>query len=210
MVARSIFLPRLPSTGLLILFVARQNLSESWQHDLAWRNRVSHMELQPLNRQELTQYGFRTGIKKSVDIERIHNESQGLPLALALTSEKLNLIGEEAWPISLRISAELLREVTSPDLQETLDLLSILPQATLKQIGRLVRSPLNAAMLLQLSRISFVRPTAYGFALHDVARHYLLEDFMRREPERDTACVRISFANSFESSNQAILTIGAS
>ncbi|WNR44539.1 hypothetical protein [Paenibacillus roseipurpureus] len=181
---REVFLPRLPSTGVLMLFVSRQNLSESWQHDLAWRNRVSHIELPPLNRQEVTQYGFRTGIKKSVDIERLHTESQGLPLALALTSEKLTLVGQEAWPISLRICAELLREVVSPDLQEVLDLLCILPQATLKQIRRLARSPLNASRLLQLSRISFVRPTAYGFALHDVARHYLMEDFMRRDLER--------------------------
>lgn len=182
---RQVFLPRLPATGLLVLLVARQNLSEAWQNDLAWRNRVSHTKLQPFTRQEVAQYGFRTGVTKSAEIDRLIDESHGLPLALALSSERLHLKGKEAaWPISLRISAELLREVASPDLQEALELLCILPQATLGQIGRLVRSPLNADTLLRLSRISFVRPTAYGFALHDVARHYLAEDFMLREPER--------------------------
>lgn len=181
---REVFLPRLPSTGLLVLFVARPNLSESWLHDLAWRNRVSHIELPPLNKQEVTQYGSRIGFHESADIDRLLAESHGLPLALALMSEKLHLIGKEAWPVSLRISAELLREVTSPDLSETLDLLCILPQATPERLGRLLRVPLQAGKLLQLSRISFVRPTADGFTLHDVARHYLLEDFMRREPDR--------------------------
>lgn len=181
---RDAFLPRLSSTGVLVLFVARQNLSENWLHDLAWRHRARHIELQPLNKQEVAQYGLRIGIEPSADIDRLLAESQGLPLALALTSEKLHLSGKEAWPIPLRISAELLREVTSPDLLETLDLLCILPQATPERLSRLLRVPLRADKLLQLSRISFVRPAAYGFALHDVARHYLLEDFMRREPDR--------------------------
>ncbi|MBJ6362493.1 hypothetical protein ACFOQM_14605 [Paenibacillus sp. GCM10012307] len=181
---REVFLPQLPATGLMVLLVSRKNLSEPWQHDLAWRSRVKHIALLPFIKQEVMLYLFRNGITKSVDTEQIFSETQGLPLALALTSEKLQQVGSHVWPLSLRINAELMREVTAPDLLETLELLCILPQATPEWLGRLLRTPLDADKLLKLSRISFVRPTADGFALHDVARYYLKEDMMRREPER--------------------------
>jgi hypothetical protein len=181
---REIFLPQLPATGLMVLLVSRKNLSESWLHDLAWRGRVKHITLLPFTKQEMMLYLVRNGIAESVDTERLFSETLGLPLALAITSEKLNLVGSQVWPLSLRINAELMREVTAPELLEALDLLCILPQATPEWLGRLLRTPLDADKLLQLSRISFVRPTSDGFALHDVARYYLKEDMMRREPER--------------------------
>ncbi|WP_127587665.1 ATP-binding protein [Paenibacillus koleovorans] len=181
---RERFLPQLPATGVLVLLVARPNLSEPWQRDIAWRNRVRHIELQPFLRQELIQYCFRIGLPKPPPIERLLEESQGLPLALALTAEKLQLAGTDAWPISMRITAELMREVTTPELSEALDVLCLLPQSSPHLLNRLLRTPLDAGRLLQLSRLSFVRPAVYGLALHDVARHYLLEEMSQRDPER--------------------------
>lgn len=181
---RDVFLPELPTTGVLVLLLSRQNLSESWRNDLAWRSRVKHIELLPFTRQETKEYLVRNGITESVDMKRLISDTNGLPLALAISSEKLQLVGSNTWPLSLRISAELLREVTSPELLEALDLLCIIPQATPQWLSRLLRIPLDGEKLLQLSRISFVRPTSDGFALHDVARHYLKEDMNRREPER--------------------------
>ncbi|WP_135552392.1 hypothetical protein [Paenibacillus cymbidii] len=181
---REAFLPQMPDVGLLVLLVSRQNLTESWLTDLAWRSRVRHMTLQPFSRQEASEYWTRNSAVAPCDIERLMAETQGLPLALAVTAEKRRLSGTETWPLALRISADLLREVTSPDLRETLDLLCILPQAAPEWFARWLRVPLGADRLLQLSRLSFVRPTEEGLALHDVARYYLKEDFMRREPDR--------------------------
>ena len=181
---RDIFLPELPAAGVLVLLLSRQNLSEPWRNDLAWRNRIQHIELLPFTKQETITYLSLNGITESVDMERLMKETNGLPLALAITSEKLQLVGTQSWPLSLRISAELLREVASPELLETVELLCILPQVTPQWLNRLLRVPLDTERLLQLGRISFVRPTSDGFALHDVARHYLREDMKRREPER--------------------------
>ena len=46
------------------------------------------------------------------------------------------------------------------------------------------RDRITPEQLDQLSRLSFVRPTTEGIALHDVARAYLSEDFIRRDPKR--------------------------
>jgi hypothetical protein len=185
---RGVFLPQLSETGLLVVLAARQNLAPDWQNDLAWRGRVRQMHLAPLSRQEALHFYLKRGLDNRTEIEQLTSDTQGLPLAMALSAESLQLTklasGASTWPISMRVSAQLLREVATSDLKETLDILCIVPQATPELLGRLSGTPLTTLNLLQLSQISFVRPTMGGFALHDVARTYLIEDFLHRDPTR--------------------------
>jgi hypothetical protein len=185
---REVFLPHLSATGLLVVFAARQDLAIDWQNDLAWRKRVRQMRLAPISRLESLDFYTIRGLDNNAEIEQLISDTKGLPLAMALSADRVQLTrlesGISTWSISTRVSAELLREVATPDLKELLDLLCILPQAVPGLLGRLLGNPLSTMNLHQLSQISFVRPTVDGFSLHDVARAYLIEDFLHREPAR--------------------------
>lgn len=185
---REAFLPGLSESGLLVVLASRQDLSFYWQIDLAWQNRIRHIKLGPLTRGEARNYFYQRGLTRESELERLIGDSQGLPLAMALFAEHLLFPGSElaasALPISMRVSAEMLREVASFEFKEILDLLCILPYADPKWLGWLLETPLTAVDLRQLTGCSFIRPTVGGLALHDVARTFLIEDLLQREPVR--------------------------
>jgi len=155
---------------------------------MAWQNRIRHIQLDPLTRREAQHYFTLRGLRKESVVERLISDSQGLPLAMALFVERLKFPKLESdappLPISMRVSAEMLREVAASELKEVLDLLCILPYADSKWLGRLLETPLTVVDLGRLTQFSFIRPTVGGLALHDVARSFLIEDFLQREPVR--------------------------
>ncbi|MCZ8515386.1 hypothetical protein O9H85_23835 [Paenibacillus filicis] len=185
---REVFLPELPATEAFIVLAGRQPLSLEWQNDIAWRSRLRIMHLEPLSRMEMWNYYSNLGLEDTEAIETLIQDTHGHPLAMALAAENVNRTERSeksgAWPVSRVVSAQLLREVVSPDFHEILDLLTILPQANQDTLNRLLSAPLKITQLHQLSQLSFIRPTMEGFALHDVAREHLLSDFQSREPER--------------------------
>ncbi|QHT59366.1 ATP-binding protein [Paenibacillus lycopersici] len=185
---REVFLPELSANGLLVVLASRQDLSFNWMKDMAWQNRIRHIRLEPLARREAERYFTLRGLRQGSVVERLLGDSQGLPLAMALFVERLNFpirdSAAPALPVSMRVSAEMLREVATSELKEALELLCILPHADSKWLGRLLEAPLTVVELERLTQFSFIRPTAGGLALHDVARSFLIEDFLQREPER--------------------------
>ncbi|MBJ6362518.1 hypothetical protein ACFOQM_14730 [Paenibacillus sp. GCM10012307] len=200
---KEVFLPGLSSTGLLVMLASRQDLSFHWQNDLAWQSRIRHIRLGPLTRSEAQHYFHQRGV--GTETERLISDSQGLPLAMALFVEHLRLLATDtaafALPVSMRVSAEMLREAISSNLKEVLDLLCVLPYANSQWLGRFLTTPLTGMDLQKLIQISFVRPTAGGLALHDVARTFLIEDFLQRDPERFQALrlkIMIELAKNFK------------
>lgn len=185
---KEVFLPGLSANGLLVVLASRQDLSFNWKNDLAWQNRIRHIRLDPLTRREAQHYFSLRGLGQGGAMERLINNSQGLPLAMALFVEHLIFPkqGNSAsdLPISMRVSAEMLREVATSELKEVLELLCILPYADSKWLGQLLETPLTVVELDRLTQFSFIRPTVGGLALHDVARNFLIEDFLQREPVR--------------------------
>jgi len=185
---REVFLPRFSSMGLLVVLASRQDMSFYWQNDLAWQNRIRHIRLGPFTRREAQHYFYQRGLEEEIEVERLLRDSQGLPLALALFVEHLKFPKPEsaasALPISMRVSAEMLREVATSDLKEILDLLCVLPYANPRWLERFLGTPISAADLQRLCEISFIRPTVEGLALHDVARTFLVEHFLHLNPER--------------------------
>lgn len=185
---RDVFLPEMSAAGLLVVLASRQDFSAEWLNDLAWGNRVRQLRLAPLSRHEAQHYYKNLGLNNPDEIERLVRDSKGLPLSMALSAEKSKLAKPEhetaEWPVSSLVTAELLREVDTSDLQDILDLLCILPQASPESLRRLLGASLSARQLHQLIRLSFVRPVTGGFSLHDVARAHLLWDLTHREPAR--------------------------
>ncbi|MDB5084636.1 MAG: Bacterio-opsin activator domain protein, partial [Bacilli bacterium] len=185
---REVFLPELSATGLIVVLASRQDVAINWQNDLAWGTRVRQMNLSPISQLEAQDFYLNIGLANRPEIERLVYETKGLPLAMALSAETAMLtnIGEQTfkWPVSRLVSAELLREVARSDLQEILDVLCILPQANTELLNRVLGGHFTTLQLHQLSQLSFVRPTMDGFALHDVAREHLYQDFLQREPVR--------------------------
>lgn len=184
---REVFLPELSATGLLVVLAGRQNLATEWQNDLAWKNRVTLMRLAPLSRVEAKTFYSNMGLDPNSPLDPQSPGSHGLPLAMALYAErsKRPLNGpEQGWPISHLISTVLLREIQAPDLNEILEVLCLLPQASVSLLNRLLGTPLTNHQLYQLSQLSFVLPLSGGIALHDAARVHLMEDFMQRDPKR--------------------------
>jgi len=180
---RESLLPELPASGLLLLFVSRQDVSDPWRKSLAWRGRTHHAELVPFTKHEQQVYALRAGIGRAPDLERLMTETQGLPLAMAVMTDRLAQ-GDRDVSVSLQIRAELLREVTAQELLEAVEILCLLPEASEELLNRLLRAPLRPDQWSLLFKISFVRPTSGGIALHDVARYHLLGDLEERNPER--------------------------
>lgn len=185
---KEVFLPGLSANGLLVVLASRQDLSFNWKNDPAWQNRIRRIRLDPLTQKEAQHYFSLRGLEQEGAMERLINDSQGLPLAMALFVEHQQFPkqGNAAsdLPISLRVSAEMLREVATYELKEVLDLLCILPYADSKWLGQLLETPLTVVDLDRLTQFSFIRPSTGGLALHDVARNFLIEDFQQREPVR--------------------------
>jgi hypothetical protein len=185
---REVFLPEFPAVGFLMVLAGRQKLSLEWQNDMAWRGRLKPMRLEPLSPNHVFKYFSNLGLDNREEIESLVQDTHGHPLAMALVADNMNraepLSKTGNWPVSRLVSAQLLREVVTPDLHQVLDVLSILPHTNQEILNRLLPSPLTADQFYRLTQLSFIRPTLDGFALHDVARAYLFEDFSKREPQR--------------------------
>lgn len=191
---REVFLPSLPATGLLVVLGARQDLSTAWSSDLAWHSRISSIHLGALSREEALYYLRQGGWHDSNEMDQLISHSRGLPLALALFVDRLRHPEAQsrpfAWPVSMQICAEMLRDAASEEFKDVIDILCIVPHATSEWLGRFLGAPLHLLDLQRICQLSFIRPTASGIALHDVARAFLALEFQRREPVRYQALWR--------------------
>jgi len=185
---REVFLPNLPAAGLLVIFAARRDLSAAWATDLAWGSRSRSIQLGALSREEIISYLSQTGWQNTNEMERLCSRSRGLPLALNLYAGRMQRSplesGGSDWPVSMRISAALLREEASSEFNDLIEILCIVPYATIEWLGKFLGAPLTLQELVRINRLSYIRPTAGGIALHDAARFFLADDFRTREPER--------------------------
>lgn len=184
---REDFLPRLPNRGVLILLGTRHSLSEHWFVDGAWRQRVVNFSLGPLSLQERYTYAQHAGIELNPETRAVIQRSKGHPLSLALNVEVIKQSLRESKTLqnfSETITADLMREVTDPELQPLLDVLTILPAANHELISQILANPVQRHHYQALSRLSFVHPVREGLALHDIARTHLRLDLQTREPSR--------------------------
>ncbi len=184
---REDFLIRLPSQGLLILLGTRRSLSEEWFIDLAWRQHIANLSLDPFSVEEQYTYAKNAGVQLNPETKAVIQRSKGHPLSLALDVELLKQSFQEAKTLqnsSETITADLMREVTDPELQPLLDVLTIVPYANHQLMAEILDHPVHWHHYQAVSRLSFVRPVSEGLSLHDMARTHLRLDLQTREPSR--------------------------
>lgn len=185
---REVFLSSLPATNLLVVLAARQDLSSGWAGDLAWSSRCKSIHLGAFSREEALHYLQQRGWNDTNEMNQLISHSRGLPLAMALFVDQLRQpkaqLGSSTWPVSMQISADMLREAASDEFKDLIDILCIVPHATPEWLGRFLGAPLTSVELQRICQLSFIRPAVGGIALHDVARTFLIQDLRLREPER--------------------------
>ncbi|KOR88049.1 ATP-binding protein [Paenibacillus solani] len=220
---REVFLPNLPATGLLVILAARRDLSAAWSSDLAWRSRSRSIQLGTLSREEIINYLSHRGWQNTNEMERLCSHTRGLPLAMTLYAERMPHSplesGQSDWPISMRISAEVLGEEAAAEFNDLSEILCIVPYATIEWLGKFLSAPLTLQELARINRLSYIRPTVGGITLHDTARFFLADDFRTREPERyrtlwrriiDELALELSHAASQEKGRIVSLMLSAS
>lgn len=182
------FMPKLPSTGIAILFASRSELSLTWKTHPVWYRLITELTLENLSYEETVVYITSVGSFHLDKVGKMAHASDGHPLALALTVEaamkQKELSGTEKMVLSQTISGHVLRELTTPELQPMVDVLIVLHYANQEMLSLVLGKPVALRQYQMLQRMSFIRTELEGLALHDLARMHLLRDFRLREPVR--------------------------
>lgn len=182
------FLPKLQSTGIVVILASRSILSTAWKTHSQWGKHLQELPLVHFSHQEAIDYILSAGpIQKDMARELAHS-TDGHPLALALSVEALiqqkRLSAEDKQIVSQTISAHILRELTLAKLQPLVDVLVVLQYANQEILSLVLGETVALADYQLLKGMSFVRSTPEGLSLHDLARMHLLRDFRKREPQR--------------------------
>ncbi|MFC4597874.1 bacterio-opsin activator [Cohnella hongkongensis] len=181
----SSFLPRLQSAGVLVVVASRNGLPPKWHVNPYWGSRIESFPLQLFTREQSLDYLRGSGLENGVQLE-VAQRTEGHPLLLALTVDLLLSGGRDAWSrlsdIPAMLSGDWLREAASPALHRALTALSLLPAADQSTLNDLLDEPLDAAAYYELGRLSFIRSTPQGLALHPVVSRLLRLDYAHRHP----------------------------
>ncbi|MED5017825.1 hypothetical protein P9847_10965 [Paenibacillus chibensis] len=181
------FLPKLPAAGAAVLLASRPRLPLTWIAHPFWGTRITEFTLAKFSNEEMHDYIVSFGSFTTETAGRLVRMSDGHPLALALSVDAAMREGGEEphkQAISQSISARVLHEVASPQLQPLVDVLTVLPRANQEMISGMLGTQVSLQEYRSLAELSFVRSLDDGLALHDVARMHLLRDFRQREPDR--------------------------
>ncbi|MBT2284228.1 bacterio-opsin activator [Paenibacillus polymyxa] len=181
----SSFLPLLAASEFLFIVASRTGLPIQWHTNLLWGNQIHSFTLELFTRKEVHEYVQSSGLPPLVQQDIVH-KTDGHPLLLALTVDMLRRQGREredyAQQIPGILSAELLKEATSPYMYEALQILSLFPAADQTMLNQLLTHPLSALDYTALSTLSCVHAGAGGLSLHQLVSRMLREDYERRDP----------------------------
>ncbi len=182
------FIPKLSSSGIIILLTSRPELSLTWKVDPVLSDQIVEMPLTYLSYKETAEYIMSAGVFHKDQIGGMARASDGHPLALALAVDAAvqgkGKTGVDEMVLSQSISAHILKEVTLPDLQPMVEVLIILQYANQEMLSIILGENVSFAQYQELKRMSFVLAGPEGLTLHDLARIHLLRDFRMREPKR--------------------------
>lgn len=182
---REVFFADLPDTGLLVLLASRTNLMGQWILDPGWNSRVEVRLLDSFTREEVED--FLTRRKWPLEeVAAAHRLSLGHPLSLAVLAEARQRALQDPRTLGLwvreALSARLLREITDSSLQPLVDVLTIMAEANLDILQRVLQKKVSPQQYQALKDLSFVKTTRTGVSLHDIAAMHLFDDFLERDP----------------------------
>ncbi len=185
---REVFLQDMPDEGLLLLVASRGYLMSQWELDPGWRSRTVHWPLDAFTPDEVEDFLMRREwpLEEVITARRL---AKGHPLSLAVLAEarrkSSRASSPDEWSGLIRdtLSAELLREITDPALQPLVDVLTLMAEANLDILQRVLQKNVSIRQYHALRELSFVKRTGRGVGLHDVASMHLFDDFREREPQ---------------------------
>ena len=184
---REVFMASLPATGVLFLVAARTNLMHTWAEDPVWQDHVEVWRLEGLNAKEIDQFLLKHRVPKNKHVIELVGKVSGHPLTLALTLDAINR-GQPYKPQEVRhlvaetVSARLIRELTDPELEPLIDVLTLVRESNQDLLQRILRCRISTRQYHALRRLSFIRRTQNGVALHDMAEGALYQDLRQRDP----------------------------
>ncbi len=184
---REVFLLALPATGALVFLASRQNLMAAWLLDPGWRDRVQLWPLKDFSTKEMEDFLARREWPRD-ELAVARRLADRHPLSLALLAEaRRRLPPNETWRLDTLVreslSARLLREVTDPELEPLVDALTVMREANLPTLERVIGRRVSPRQYRAFLRLSFVKRGANGIvSLHDLAIMHLFRDFRERDP----------------------------
>nr|WP_145156544.1 bacterio-opsin activator [Paenibacillus terrae] len=180
----SSFLPRLDTASVLFVMASRKELPVTWLTNPYWGERTRTFPLRLFTREEVHEYLSDSGLEADIQMD-IARKADGYPLLLALTVDWFRARRgphRSSRDIPAILSAELLREVSAPELHQALVVLSLLPEADHATLNHFVERELDESEFNALSTLSFMQATSRGFALHHVVSRLLREDYAEHSP----------------------------
>ena len=186
------FLAGLRQRGVIIVLAGRYALSRNqW---LAWTPRLVEIELQPFTRETTYEFLTRYGVGTAKIKEFIHEQTAGLPLAVALSasyssqivlaeSQQSSYFETETAQIIEIVTESFLKNLSDEKLREALRVCSIPRWFNLELLSQLLEfkaAEREYDLLSNLRPAIRIRP--YGLSLHDTMREYLSKSLSLRSP----------------------------
>jgi hypothetical protein len=185
---REELIPRLDSRVRLV--IAGRHPLGAWLTGDRWPVPIRSFPLDRLNAAQSRAYLESRGIDDPELITQILASCGGWPLALSLAADLVEqfdlrrLPAAPEWHLAVRGLVEhLLDEAADPRLRTLLEACSVVRRFDEETLTALTGEPAGGAFAA-LCRLSIVRPTERGLALHDDVRRLVADDLRWRRPER--------------------------
>lgn len=180
---REVLCPSLPSERILVIMTTGTPLPMRWRSHPVLLHMLKHTDLRSFTPHETADFCRQAGIEDDAVALSLFSSTAGHPLAVALAVESylhtpsrqsLNLISSE-------ISGTLLRDVSSPELHQLLDVLTITRYADQDLMSRILKRSVGYAEFQALAKLSIVHYTNHGLAINGTARVHLMDDLRIRD-----------------------------
>lgn len=186
---RDFVLRQLPGNVSIVL-AGRQPLTGSWIESPSWRRLIKQLELSSFDKEQTRQYLSNAGISGKDAISEYWYFTRGHPLTLSLSvinrDEDLGamLQQEEGNELFSYLVQRWLSEVADQELQELLEAAAILRHFDQEVLAYVTKEKIEFSMFEKLNRLSFVKRSKHGWALHDLVRSTISLDLKHRRPKR--------------------------
>ncbi len=187
---RESFLSHLDSSVRIVL-AGRYPVDRLWMAFGGWTQLVRSLPIGPLSEADAREYLRRRGIVDAALSAQLWSFTRGHPLTLCLATDLAQRLGlrefsatPERYLVLQTLSRQILAEVEDRQFRELLEAASMVRQFDEAMLAALVGKDQLGDTFEQLCRLSIVRPTAHGLAVHDVVRRALTNELRWRNPQR--------------------------
>ena len=187
---RESFLVHLDSS-IRIVIAGRYPVDRLWTAFDGWSQLIRSLPVGPLSEPDAREYLQRRAIVDEHLSTQIWSFTRGHPLALCLATDLVLRLGlrefaatPERYLVLKTLSQQILAEVENRQFRELLEAASMVRQFDEAMLAALIGKEDLSDAFEQLCRLSIVRPTSHGLAVHDVVRRALTNELRWRNPDR--------------------------